>query len=78
MTSQDVKRENFVRLAEARVNKALKSIRMLGNLSNRSHYAYNEDDIAAIISALQAETNALRTRFRSSGAQDNAPFRLSP
>jgi len=36
------KRENFVRLAEGRVNRALKDIRLIGNLSNRSAYSYSD------------------------------------
>ena len=39
------KRENFVRLAEGRVNRALKDIRLIGNLSNRSAYSYSDEDV---------------------------------
>ena len=49
------KRESFVRLAEGRVNRAVKDIRLIGNLSNRSAYSYTEDDIKKIFRVLQRE-----------------------
>ncbi len=39
------KRQKFVELAEARVNRAIKDIRLIGNLSNRSAYDFSEDDV---------------------------------
>ena len=55
----NAKRENFVRLAEARVGRAIDSIRIIGNLSNRSNYSYNEQDVQKIVRALQEEINTL-------------------
>lgn len=56
-------RERFVDLANKRVSKALKSIQLIGNLSNRSNYDYTEDDVAKIIRVLQEEISACRKRF---------------
>jgi hypothetical protein len=36
-------REKFVELAEKRVSKAVKYLRLVGNLSNRSTYEYGDD-----------------------------------
>ena len=41
-------RSKFVRLANGRVNAALHSIRLIGNLANRSLYDYNEQDVERI------------------------------
>ncbi len=60
---RDKDREKFVELANKRVSKALKSIQLIGNLSNRSNYDYRDDDIAKIIRALQDEVAACRKRF---------------
>lgn len=57
------KREKFVSLANNRVNRALKDIRLIGNLSNRGAYEYSEDDIRKIVRALQREVDAMRVRF---------------
>jgi len=42
-------RERFVKLAENRVARAIKDIRLIGNLSNRSNYTYSEDDVKKIV-----------------------------
>ena len=56
-------RKKFVELASKRVNRALKDIQLIGNLSNRSNYDYNEPDVAKIFKALTDETAACRKRF---------------
>jgi hypothetical protein len=56
-------RARFVDLASKRVSKTLKSIQLIGNLSNKSNYDYTEDDVAKIIRALQEEVSACKKRF---------------
>lgn len=58
------KRENFIRLAEGRVTRAIDSIRVIGNLANRSNYDYTEEDSKKIIDALQSEITALKVQFK--------------
>jgi hypothetical protein len=58
------KRDNFIRLAEGRVTRAIDSIRVIGNLSNRSNYEYTTEDSKRIIDALQSEINALKVQFK--------------
>ena len=56
-------RENFVRLAERRTRRALKDIRLIGNLSNRSNYSWTEEDVGLMFSALETELRVARKRF---------------
>lgn len=56
-------REKFVGLAQSRVNKALKDIQLIGNLSNRSNYDYTDEDVTKIFRALNDEIAACRKRF---------------
>lgn len=70
------KRERFVALANARVTKAIKSIRLVGNLSNKSSYEYAPDDAKKIIRALQREIDVLRGRFSKGGSGDDTEFKL--
>jgi hypothetical protein len=60
---REVDRKKFVRLAEARVGRALKAIQLIGNLSNRSNYDFTDDDVTRIFKALNDEVSACRTRF---------------
>lgn len=70
------KRNNFVRLAEARVDKAIKAIQVVGNLSNRNNYEYSEEDVKLIVSALRVEIKELELRFSKKGQLDTYEFRL--
>jgi hypothetical protein len=66
-------REKFVALATKRVSKALKDIQLVGNLSNRSNYDYNEDDVAKIMRALSDEVAACRKKFDVATKKQSKP-----
>jgi len=70
------RRERFVALAEARTDKALNAIRLLGNLSNRTNYEYSEVDVTKIIKALEGEIKAVKSRFADASAGRERTFRL--
>lgn len=61
----NLKRENFVRLANIRTNDILKKIRVLGNLSVRSRYGYSDSDISKIFSEIDLALKQARLRFKS-------------
>jgi len=70
------KHEKFVRLAEKRVTRALESIRIIGNLANKSNYSYKEEDIKQILSALKSELDNLKTKFSSNSSSEKYQFRF--
>jgi hypothetical protein len=70
------KREKFVELAEARVNKTLKDIQLIGNLSNRSAYEFAEGDIRKIFGALQKGLDSAKAKFSREGEASGGEFRL--
>ena len=57
------KRDRFVRIAETRTNKIIDMIRLLGNCSNKGNYAYTEDDVKKIFSAIETELKAAKSKF---------------
>lgn len=69
------KKANFIRIAEARTNKIIEGITLLGNLSNTSYYEYTPDQIEAMFSAIQEELDNQRKRFADSGPKKKK-FRL--
>lgn len=69
-------RDKFVRLAEARTVKAIKSIRIVGKLSDRSNYSYEEKDVKKIINALKSEITALQQKFDNSNTDRTIDFKL--
>lgn len=70
------KRERFVRLAVKRVNRAIRDIRLIGNLSNRAVYEYTDEDSRKIVRALQKEVESVRTRFSGPGDAGDNEFKL--
>jgi len=70
------KREKFVELAENRTRNAIKAIRVIGKLGNRSAYDYSEADVRKIASALTREIDALKARMLRTGSKDSVDFSL--
>ena len=73
-TSENARK--FRELAEKRVVKAIKAIRLVGNLSNRTNYSYTEEEAKKIVSALQKEIAVVKRRFGNSTNSDEATFTL--
>ena len=69
-------RKKFVVLAEKRVTRALKDIRLIGNLSNRSNYKYAEEDARKICKALRDAVDEVRARFERKGEDREVGFKL--
>lgn len=74
--STSEKRNKFISLAENRVTRAIKDIRLVGNLSNRNNYEYSEEDVDKIFSALEAEVRALKKRFQNTAGKREVIFKL--
>ena len=67
--TQLIKKNNqlkFENLAEKRVNKAVKTISLIGKLSNTANYSFNEDHIKAMKRALINEVNITISKFETS------------
>ncbi len=74
--SKEKDRKKFVELAEKRVRRALKDIKLIGNLSNRSNYMYTEEDAKKINRALQNAITELKARFERKGEDEEVEFKL--
>jgi hypothetical protein len=70
------RRAKFVELAESRTINAIRAIRVIGKLGNRSHYEYNENDVKKIVSALTREVDDLRARMTEKAAKSGVDFKL--
>lgn len=57
------KQQKFERLANARVNKVLKQLDLIGNLSNKNAYDYSENEANQIIAVLDKKVRELKTKF---------------
>ena len=74
---KETKEEKFIRLAEARVNKILSMMRLLGNLSSTGFYQYNRDQVEQIFTALQLELIKNKMSFLHPHREKRKRFSLS-
>lgn len=70
------KRDKFAELATNRVNRTVKDIRLIGNLSNRSAYEYSEEDVKKIAKTLQRELDQIKLRFAGLNQGPDSEFSL--
>lgn len=75
---EETKNERFVRLAEARVARALNDIRLIGNLANRGSYEYSPEQARLISAALNEGLRNMEARFdRQLGNDRNFTLRVA-
>lgn len=75
-SSEETKRDRFVRLAESRTNNAIRSIRTISKLGNKSYYEFDDGDVRKIVGALTREIEALKTRMSDQGGREPREFKL--
>ncbi len=70
------KRDKFVRLAEARTNKIIDMIQLLGNCANTNTYEYTQQDVDQIFSAIEAELREAKKKYQKVESSRTSKFTL--
>jgi hypothetical protein len=70
------KHDKFRELAEGRTNRALDSIRRIGNLSNRHLYEWDEAEVRKIIKALKDAVGEVERKFSAPKVSREKSFKL--
>lgn len=73
---EETKREKFVRLAEARTNRIIDTLQLLGNCSNTSAYEYTSDDVKQIFDAIEFEVREAKKKFTKGEGERSSKFTL--
>ena len=76
MKNEETKREKVVRIAEARTNKIINMIQVLGNCSNQSLYEYSQKDVNKIFNTIQTELDEAKKRYSKQDSQKGSKFTL--
>ena len=76
MKNEETRREKFVRIAEARTNKIINMIQLLGNCSNQSLYEYSQKDVNKIFNTIQTELDEAKKRYSKQDSQKGSKFTL--
>ena len=66
----ETKHEKFTRIAEARTNKIIDMIRLLGNCSNTSNYEYSDADVKKIFNAIDTELRSCKNKYQDAKERD--------
>lgn len=77
MKENETKHERFIRLAEARTNKIIDMLKLLGNCSNTSNYRYTEEDVKKIFTAIDREVRNAKAKFNGSESSKEDRFTLN-
>jgi hypothetical protein len=73
---KETKRDKFVRLAEARTNKIIDMLQLLGNCSNTSAYDYTQADVDKIFNAIESEVREAKKKFSKMDSKKSTRFTL--
>lgn len=71
---EETPEQKFKRLATARVNNAIKKIKLIGNLSAPA-YRYSEEEVAKIIQGLKFAVDDVEAKF-AKGKKKESGFQL--
>ncbi len=71
---RETKREKFVRLAEARTNRIIDTLQLLGNLSNTGAYEYSKKDVDQMFKAIDDALSSTRGKFNNAAAKEKNKF----
>ncbi len=68
--AHETKHDKFIRIVEARTNKAAEMIRLIGNCASRSSYDYSEEEVKMIFAYLEKELRNAKSKFNGSDAEE--------
>jgi len=75
MNKKEEKKEKFRQISEKRVNSILQKLKILGNLSNKSNYNYEKEDVTKIFLAIEKATKEVRDHFLNKEKKDSFQFK---
>tara|TARA_R100001369_G_scaffold78669_1_gene108425 strand:+ start:372 stop:614 length:243 start_codon:yes stop_codon:yes gene_type:complete len=58
-------RKQFIKLAESRVNQTIKTMELIGNLSDKNNYTWDSVDANKIFLALEISMEELKNRYKN-------------
>ena len=64
-------RERFVRIAEARTQKIINMIDLLGNCSNPYNYEYSQKDVEKMFGAIEQALKTCKAKYSDSKRKDS-------
>lgn len=76
MKERETNRERFIRIAEARTQKIIDMIELLGNCSNQYNYEYTQKDVDKMFSAIDLALKNSKARFSTENTIKDKRFKF--
>lgn len=76
MQPKETNRERFIRIAEARTQKIIDMIDLLGNCSNQYNYEYTQNDVNKMFNAIENALKINKAKFISDSTNNNTRFKF--
>ena len=76
MKNRESNRERFIRIAEARTQKIIDMIDLLGNCSNQYNYEYTQKDVDKMFSAIETALKTSKARFTTENINKDNHFKF--
>ena len=76
MKNRESNRERFIRIAEARTQKIIDMIDLLGNCSNQYNYEYTQKDVDKMFSAIETALKTSNARFTTENINKDNRFKF--
>lgn len=74
MSVSETKNERFRRLAVARMNAALKQLKLIENLANRNNYEWTDEEAKKMVSALTKAVETIDKKFKKTESESDKTF----
>lgn len=58
-------RERFLRLSKARLEKTIKQIELIGNLSDKTNYSFHDEEVAQLFNEIDQALNQAKQKFKT-------------
>ena len=75
--TQKTKRQRFITVGEARVNKILDSLDGLYNLANKNNYEYNLEEVKRMFEAIRAKIEDMEEFFNKTESGEKSIFKFA-
>ena len=76
MKNKETNRERFIRIAEARTQKIIDMVELLGNCSNQYNYEYTQKDVDKMFNAIETALKASKAKFTSEKLNKESRFKF--
>lgn len=76
MKAKETNRERFIRIAEARTQKIIDMVELLGNCSNRYSYEYTQNDVDKMFNAIEKAIKMNKAKFTAENTNKDTRFKF--